>query len=327
MKCRYLAVVAAALLTTPALGAAITTDAFDQLQQNVWYLKTADKAADIYVTSVGNGSPVVFLHGGPGNDFNYFIDALKPHTSKYKFIVFDQRGSLLSPVPDAKVKDLTLQQLVDDLETLRIATGQDKLVLLGHSFGTYLALSYYIQHPDHVAGLVLAGSFAPSGKLQDAIKAMRPRQAALTARPEVAAEVRAENLPADPAQDTPEQSSMRWRITRFAPIDVVHIDRWRQVQGGNVYYKEAVDDAIGDSMPADMNILTALKAHPIPITIIQGDQDYLDPSASAWSAIAPRAPSVQVKVLPQAGHYGWVDAPDEFSKDLDDGLRRATAAR
>ena len=326
MNFRFLASAAALALLTAhsAFGAATRPAVFDELQQNVWYLPTSDKMAQLYVTSLGQGPLVVFLHGGPGNDFNYFVDALSPHAGLYKFILFDQRGSLLSPVPEDKVKTLRLSQLVDDLETLRIALKQDKLVLIGHSFGSYLALSYFKQYPDRVAGLVLAAAFPPNGKLADVVKAMRPRQKALQDR-DVSAVLRAAGLPVDPMNDTPEQSSIRWRITRYASSDIVHLDRWRQVQGGNIYYNGSVDDAVGDSLPAALDIRATLKAYPIPITVIQGDRDYLDPSANGWRNIQRNAKSVTVDVLPQASHDGWIDAPADFARDLEEGLARTTA--
>jgi len=300
-------------------------DVFDQLQENVWYLHTADKAARLYVTSIGRGAPVVFLHGGPGNDFNYFVDALKPHLSDRRFILFDQRGSLLSPVPDAKVKDLKLQQLVDDLEKLRVATGQEKMVLLGHSFGTYLALTYYLQHPDHVAALVLADSFPPASKLGDVVKAIRSRQQVLQMRAEIAEQLKADGLSDDPTADTPEQAEARWRIAKFAAINIMHLDRWRQAQGAEVYYNGPVDDAIGDSLPDVLDIVPTLKAHPIPVTVIQGDHDFADPSAQTWSALeaTPDGKTIKVDVMPDAGHYSWIDAPSEFSSALENALQRA----
>jgi pimeloyl-ACP methyl ester carboxylesterase len=319
------ALLALALLSaTPAVAASSQASVFDQLQENVWYLRTTDKAARLYVTSIGKGAPVVFLHGGPGNDFNYFVDALMPHLAQNKFILFDQRGSLLSPVGDAKIPDLKLQQLVDDLEALRVATGQDKMVLLGHSFGSYLALSYYEQHPDHVRSLILTGAFNPSGKLMDAVHAMRARQQALQSRPAIAAQLKKEGLPDDASKDTPQQSEARWRITQFVPMNVIDMGKWRQAQGAEVYYNKDVDDAIGDSLPAELDIVPTLKAHPVPITVIQGDQDYVDPGAQMWKALAATADgkTVKVDVIPNATHYSWIDDPQDFSRALDEGLAR-----
>ena len=113
-----------------------TSDVFDALLQNVWYLQTRDKQAQIYVTSLGQGPMVVVLNGGPGNDFNYAVDAVRGLAGKYRFVFFDQRGSVLSPVPPNAAKNLSIATLVADLDTLRQALHQQKVVLFGHSFGT-----------------------------------------------------------------------------------------------------------------------------------------------------------------------------------------------
>ena len=310
----------------PLAAHAAAPGVFDELQQNVWYMDTADNQARLYVTSLGKGPMVVCLHGGPGNDFNYMVQAVEPLADRYQFVLFDQRGSLLSPVPADQVKKLTLDMLVQDLETLRQKLGQDKLVLFGHSFGSMLATAYYQAYPQHVAGLVLAGALPPSyGSLRDYLSTMRPRFNALRNRPEVAAALQAAGVPKDvPAEKlTDQQRSMRFKIDGLASFNLYHVDRWREIEGGNVYYNSAVDDAIGDSFPAQYSILDTLKDHPVPITVIQGDSDYTDPGASGWKAQQAAFPQIRVLVLPQASHYSWVDAPSEFDKDLPIGLDRA----
>lgn len=304
-----------------------TDDVYSQLQRNAWYLPTADHAARLYVTELGKGAPVVFLHGGPGNDFHYIVDALRPQLDEHRFILFDQRGSLLSPVPEQAVGKLTMGQLVDDLETLRQALGVKKLVLFGHSFGTLLALSYYQAHPDHVAGLVLAASVPPSFDLGAWLHDMRPRQKALAARTQaIAAATKAAGLPADAKNDTAEQTSIRWRIEKLASTNIIDLDRWRQLTGGRVYYSETVADAISNTLPNGFDIRPTLQAHPVPVTIIQGDRDYIDPAARSWSA--GKTPTMaHVSVMPAASHYAWIDDPVEFAKALHDGLSRADAGR
>lgn len=316
------------LFTLNPLPAAAAPGVFDTLQQNVWYMDTADKQAELYVTSLGKGPVVVCLHGGPGNDFNYLVQALEPLADRYQFVLFDQRGSLLSPVPADQVKKLTLDMLVGDLETLRQKLGQDKLVLFGHSFGSMLAMAYYKTYPQHVAGLVLAGALPPSyDSLYDYLAGMRPRFSALRNRPEVVQALQAAGVPKDaPATTlTDQQRSVRAKIDGLASFNLYHVARWREIEGGGVYYNSAVDDAVGDSFPDRFSILDTLKNHPVPITVIQGDSDFTDPGASGWKAQQAAFPEIQVLVLPQASHYGWVDAPRDFGKDLPLGLDRAIA--
>jgi pimeloyl-ACP methyl ester carboxylesterase len=310
------------VLWTPAMAACDEPDAWQQMERNAWYLPTGDGTADLYVTEVGRGTPVVFLHGGPGNDFQYIVDAVAPLRCQNRFILFDQRGSLLSPVTPDKLDKVSFEALVDDLETLRLALGQDRLTLFGHSFGTLLAAGYYRAHPDHVERLILAGAIPARGTLSQFVATMRPVQKQLRERPEVEATLRREHLDGPRESLTPQQRSDRFRITGLASINIVDLDRWRSVPGGRVFYSSQLDDRIGDSIPSELGIEAAMDAHPVPIAIIQGDRDYVDPAGEGWQAIAREHPTwpISIHVMPNAGHYAWIDDPEAFEKALADGI-------
>lgn len=299
---------------------------FDELQRQVWYLPTDDGRARLYVTSMGCGPTVVVLHGGPGNDFNYLVSALRPLRSQYRFVLFDQRASLLSPVPAADRETLTLDVLVEDLETLRRALGEERLLLFGHSWGTMLAQAYYRAHPERVAGLVLTGAAPPRADsarpFLDYVRAARPRMRALQERPAVARALEEAGVtrPDDGAPLPPQLDWARFRI-RQAAMNIVHVEQWRELHGGGVYYSSEVDDAIGGSLPATYDLAPALAHHPVPITILQGDHDYVDPGASTWHELAA-AGQAHIEVLHDAGHYAWIDAPGAFESALRAGLAR-----
>lgn len=311
--------------TLPA-AAPSPADVFDELQQNVWYLPTADRQARLYVTSIGHGPTVVVLHGGPGNDFNYLVDALRPLAGQYRFVLFDQRGSLLSPVDAAKLSSLTMTELVDDVETLREALGQSRIVLFGHSFGSLLAEFYFKAYPQHVARLILAGAMPPStasGTLAQLIGEMHRRQDALRDRASVTAAKRAAGVLGKPARLSPQHAMMLFKIEN-ASLNFYHVERWPQFQGGGVYYDAAVDDAIGNSLPSGYDMLSVLRAHPVAVSIIQGDHDYVDPAASSWVKEAKGLANVHVYVIKSAGHYSWVDDPTSFDDDLRSALTSAS---
>jgi proline-specific peptidase len=297
-------------------------DVFNQVQRNAWYLPTTDHAAKLFVTEIGQGAPVVFLHGGPGRDFHYIIDALRPQLERHAFVLYDQRGSVLSPVPAGTEGELTMRQMVDDLETLRVALGRDRLVLFGHSFGSLLAMAYYRAYPTHVERMVLAGSMPPvmDQAMSDAYnKALEQRETAMMAREDAIARALAEaGLPSDKHRDTPRQARMRLRIRYNAPLDLVHVERWHQLTSGGIYYNHAAGAAIAASMPT-WDVRPAIDAHPVPITVIQGDSDYLDPAAHLWSALA-KSGKVRVHVIHDAGHCAWIDQPQAFAAALRDGL-------
>jgi pimeloyl-ACP methyl ester carboxylesterase len=99
--------------------------------------------------------PVVFLHGGPGVRQAPFDQSIYGSLSKEGFRVFlyDQAGSGLSDfLPH--VRDYTFKRMVDDLEAVRKQIGTDKMILIGHSWGSTLAAKYMATYPAHVSKVI-----------------------------------------------------------------------------------------------------------------------------------------------------------------------------
>jgi proline iminopeptidase len=113
----------------------------------------------LYYEQSGNpeGTPVVFLHGGPGAgtspDHRRYFDPVA-----YRIVVFDQRGAGKS-TPHASLEENTTWDLVADIERLREHLGVDRWLVFGGSWGSTLGLAYAETHPDRVRGLVLRGIF------------------------------------------------------------------------------------------------------------------------------------------------------------------------
>jgi proline iminopeptidase len=99
--------------------------------------------------------PIVFLHGGPGMRVGPWDHPFFSPLAAYGFRVylFDQAGSGLSDFLP-KLRDYTIQRAVEDLEAVRQQIGTEKLILIGHSWGSTLAASYMAKYPDHVAKVV-----------------------------------------------------------------------------------------------------------------------------------------------------------------------------
>lgn len=123
-----------------------------------FYLKV-DDIHDIYVEACGNpqGIPVVFLHGGPGagcqpKHRRYF------DPEAYHIILFDQRGAGRSK-PFADIRNNTVKDLIQDIETIRKHFGIKEWLVYGGSWGSTLALSYGEAHPEACLGFILRGIF------------------------------------------------------------------------------------------------------------------------------------------------------------------------
>jgi proline iminopeptidase len=123
----------------------------------------------------GSGRPVLVVHGGPGYPVHPPLAGLEPLAKDYRFYFYDQRGCGQSTRPCdrftsrnfyANMKELErtlgIGAQVADIERIRRILGEDKLVLMGHSFGAFLAAMYAAEFPERVAALILV---APAGVL------------------------------------------------------------------------------------------------------------------------------------------------------------------
>ena len=100
---------------------------------------------------------MIVLHGGPGGGcWPIMRQFFNPE--KFMIVLFDQRGSNRS-IPYAEITDNNTWELVEDIEKLRKYLHIDKMMLLGGSWGSTLALAYAEKYPGRVTDMVLRGIF------------------------------------------------------------------------------------------------------------------------------------------------------------------------
>jgi len=109
----------------------------------------------LYVEAYISGFPntILFIHGGPGESCISFSYAAHLLAQRCNVIVLDQRGVMRSPAEVCREK-LTVEQLILDFEDIRKHFQIEKWVLLGHSFGGYLAMRYAAAYPGYVQNVI-----------------------------------------------------------------------------------------------------------------------------------------------------------------------------
>jgi proline iminopeptidase len=130
------------------------------------YLKVSE-IHEIYYELSGNskGRPVFVIHGGPGVGTSpYMRRFFDP--DKFLIILHDQRGCGKSR-PNAELSGNTTQNLVADIEQLRIKLNLDKIILFGGSWGSTLSLAYAETYPENVSGMVLRGIWFATKEEED----------------------------------------------------------------------------------------------------------------------------------------------------------------
>jgi proline iminopeptidase len=108
---------------------------------------------ELYVEEEGKGLALVLINGGPGGTHHYFHPWFSRVSKMASIIYYDQRGCGLSDFKSGQ--GYTVDQAVNDLEMLRRALACGKWILLGFSYGGFLAQYYTIKYPENTAGLML----------------------------------------------------------------------------------------------------------------------------------------------------------------------------
>lgn len=123
----------------------------------VWYRIDGDN----------NNTPILVLHGGPGSS-SFGLDPLKKISDQQPVIFYDQLGSGRSD----RIKDtslMTVPRYTEEVEQVREHLNYEKVYLYGQSWGTALALEYYLKYPKHVKGIIFSSPYFSTSKwIEDA---------------------------------------------------------------------------------------------------------------------------------------------------------------
>ena len=104
----------------------------------------------------GKGPPLFLIHGigAARNAWRFLLPVLREH---FTVVTYDLRGHGSSELPDG---EFGLDELVDDLEQVRIRTGIEQAHFAGHSLGGMIAPAYARKYPDRVLSLGLLSTAA-----------------------------------------------------------------------------------------------------------------------------------------------------------------------
>lgn len=122
--------------------------------------------ASLFYEIVGTGEPIVVVHGGPGLDHEYLQPGLDALGTRNTLIYYDQRGTGRSSAPMDE-SAISFDVFVDDIDALREALGYERVSVLGHSFGSLIALEYARRYPDRTRALILMNPVEPGSRYQE----------------------------------------------------------------------------------------------------------------------------------------------------------------
>ena len=284
----------------------------------------------IYYMEVGQGAPLVIVHGGPGASHDYFLPYLLPLARHNRVIFIDERGSGRSQ----KLEDpglYTVENMVEDVEAVRQALGLGRITLLGHSYGGVLAQAYALKYQRNLTHLILCSTFASTREMNEVFVRMEERMS-----PELRQKIdRLEQAGLfGHGQDyeknryTNDYMIAAWGEGYFPylyqnrpdpnydPVanGVTAWDLYREMWGSD-------GEFVIDGNLKSVEYVDRLPSIKVPTLIIAGDHDECDPSLS--EEIHHKIAGSKLVILPKSGHMTFVDQPNLFLRALDEFVRQA----
>jgi proline iminopeptidase len=262
---------------------------------------TSVNGFDLYYEEAGSGPACVVLHGGLGFDHHY-MTALSPLESALRMIYVDQRGNGRSGRPP--IETITIPQLAADVDAFREALGLEKVAVMGHSYGGFVALEYATRYPDR-ASHVIALSTSP-GVFEPTDEELSERADPSWITPEVQAglDFFAQGPPESYAAFIDGVPLITKAWLRTASPDVL-----AQTLLGGVHSVDAMRR--GFEVLAGWSVADKLDRIACPTLAVCGRCDlFTTPECSA--RIANGVPGAEVVWLDRSGHFPWVDEPDVF---------------
>lgn len=206
---------------------------------------------------------------------------------------------------------LSFKNLVGDLDALRLQLKQDKLVILGHSFGGILAMMYAREHPDRVAALALVDSGGPT------LEAMMKFNANLEARfsDEEKAAIKEWS---DPARLKEQHKQAVLQLTK-AKTAAYFADRAKAHLLSDELDETSFNDGVFWAIVPQMMTLDlrdGLDKVKAPVLVIHGKQDPLESGDEVHETFA----GSRYVAIENAGHFPWLEQPETFYKTLGEFL-------
>ncbi|XP_074279363.1 putative 1-acylglycerol-3-phosphate O-acyltransferase [Silene latifolia] len=127
-----------------------------------WFRSTSNEPRFINTVTFDSkdDAPTMVMVHGYGASQGFFFRNFDALARRFRVIAIDQLGWGGSSRPDftCKSTEETEAWFIDSLEEWRKAKNLNSFILLGHSFGGYVASKYALKHPERVQHLILVGS-------------------------------------------------------------------------------------------------------------------------------------------------------------------------
>ena len=269
----------------------------------------------LFCEVLGDGHPLIVLHGGPGLDHGYFRPWLDPLAERVRLIFVDQRGHGRSdPVADAGA--LTVEGLAADVSSLANALGLERYAVMGHSFGTFVTLQHAVDFPAAASHhLIVAG--VPSLRYMEAVERNLEAFEPVELREQVAASWARET-----EIETVEE--LRQLVRDQMPFHFLRLEEpYRRLLAGSegLIGAPAILRAFARRGYGPFDVEDRLGRVSSPTLVLAGRHDRACVIEAA-EAIHRGVPGSELLVFEESAHMLFAEEPDKFQRAIVDFFER-----
>jgi proline iminopeptidase len=275
------------------------------------------EGVDLYYECYGEGAPIVIINGGPGLNCQGFQGLAQSLSDRYQVILYDQRGTGQSVMEDISPETMTMDLMAADLEALRKHLGYQEWTVLGHSFGGVLGSFYLSLYPAAVKGFIASASGGIDLGLLDYFDLTQN----LTETQRDSFLYWTDRLQSG---DTTQlvQEKRRAFMARAYVYDDRHAPKIAKRLGqGNRQINQLIWQ---DLRRISYDVREAAYEFRKPVLIIQGEQDVIRPQTGQDAHDA--FPHSKFILMPECGHYGWLEQPGIYFSAIDTLMESYNAA-
>jgi len=285
----------------------------------------------IQIRGEDRSNPVLlFVHGGPGSSESPMSSLLRPWEKYFTVVMWDQRDAGKTFARNGAVRDMSIARVAQDgielTEFLRRHLHQNKIVVLGHSWGTMVGIRMVKERPDLFSAYVGTGQVVSIAEKEPVIYA---RTIARLRATRDDAGIRAlEKIGPPPYKSASDLlTERRWSARHDIPSErdlystmtpvVLFAPGWSLWDVYEFLQAPKAAEAATFDADASYDARSLGSKFEVPFFIFNGALDNITPSDLAKRYFdAIQAPVKQFVLLNGAGHSAVLTEPDIFLRNL-----------
>jgi len=271
----------------------------------------------IFVKTMGQGEPILFLHGGPGLSHDYFLPHMEKLAETYTLIFFDQRGGGRSGTSLTN-EQMTMGYFMGDIRGILEQLDLESVHVVGHSFGGLLAMKFATENPGKVKSLIFCNSVAASKEF-DALSAQNQGKATTPGDEKARSAIFASEhfKKGDPAA-----YELLFKIGfKRSFFDTLNIDKLSLELNDSFSKTSKLLYGLSPDVVA-YDYHGALSKLKVPALVIHGEADLVPFEGS--QKLASSIEGTQMALMKQSGHFPFIEEPEEFMRVINEFITTTT---